>query len=208
VRVLADGAIDVGLAARPLRAKERRHGLVQVPLARAAVAFAVASGEIAGDLSVARLAALYSGEEVRWSDGTPVRVLVRERGDSGMATIAAAWPDLAATMRAAAENGRAEVMFTDQQMRDALLSTPGAIGPVDAAMIALEASPLALPAIDGVSPTRQHLQDGSWPLQRTLFLLTAMQPPEPAAGFVELARSATVSDLFESVGLIRPDGAR
>lgn len=206
VRALADGAIDVGLAARPLKANERALGLMQTHLARAAVAFAVHPDVRVTNLSGAQLVDLFEGRTRSWPDGTAVRLLVREPGDSGVRTIAAVRPQLAAAMARAASSGRAEVLYTDQQMGEALHSTPGAIGPVDAAMVAFDGLAARLPMMDGVAVDRASAVAGRWPLLRDLFLLTRADAATTTLDFVQLAGSATTADVFTQGAIVQHHG--
>jgi phosphate transport system substrate-binding protein len=204
VRALTDGAIQVGLASRPLSASERAAGIVEIPLARVVVGFVVDPRAHDGPLSQAELAAIYRGERARWSDGTPIVPLLREAGDSGNAAVAAALPTVHQAIEGAMAADRFPVCYTDQEMRDSLLEVEGGIGLLDVGTLHLERLALRPVPIDGVEPTAAEAAAGRYPLVKPLSLLTAGAPGGEARRFVEYARSPAVADLFEAGGFLSP----
>lgn len=96
VRAAHEGSIDVGLVSRPLSEQESKLDLAVTPYARVPVV--VAANSTAPDACVAsgNLAGMWSGqgETARWSDGSPVIVLQRERGDSSFLAMTLSHPEL------------------------------------------------------------------------------------------------------------------
>jgi phosphate transport system substrate-binding protein len=86
-QALLDGAIDVGLASRSLRPKERAAGLIPTPFATTALVFAAHPQVPQTELSTRELAEIYRGQRGAWPDGRAIIPLLREPGDSG-------WPIL------------------------------------------------------------------------------------------------------------------
>ena len=169
VKALRDGAIDVGLMSRPVKDKERWPGLVAIDAGRSELRFVGASGAV--------LIALYTGERRRLPNGMPARLFVREPGDSGWSVICGSLRELCAAMRKAVAEGRAEVAWTDAEMRALLVGTPGAVGPIDASLWPIEQSS-ALLATDA-------------PLHKPLVVIHRANPaPEVAQVVQKLAEEA------------------
>lgn len=167
VRALADGAIDVGLASRALRDDESALGIEAVPWVRAPFgAVAHRRSPVPPSLSPADIAALLRGERLAWGDGTPVVVLLRERGDSGEDLLRAWSPEVGAAWRDALDAGRWPVLATDQEMRDAVVSGEGALGFLDVGAIRLEDLPLRVVAAVGDKPLSLLLGPSTLPLGR------------------------------------------
>jgi phosphate transport system substrate-binding protein len=206
LRALADGAIDVGLASRPLSAPERAAGLVESPLARIPVAAVVHPEVSVSGLTLAELTAIYRGERDRWPDGTPIVPLLREPGDSGNALIARAWPALWAAMDAASREGRFTTCYTDQEMADTLAGTNGAIGFLDIGTLRIMRPRLRPLAIDGVPPTPLRAEAGSYPLVKTLTFVTVGPPAGAAEGFVHFATSPETREILAGWGYMPPGG--
>jgi phosphate transport system substrate-binding protein len=159
IAALEDGAIDVGLLGRAPTDDEQARWQVRV-VAETAVVFATTTEGRPPAMRLDELVALYRGERARWPDGSPVRLLVRERGDSAEAAIAARAPALAAAMAAARDEGRAAVAWTDDQLRDALASTPGALAPIDLLQLGLDRLPAQVATLDGQTPTPDAVRAG------------------------------------------------
>lgn len=196
VAAVADGAVDVGLASRPLRPGEPP--LTVTPLARTPLAFFTASPREPPALSVPALVDLYMGRATTWPGGEPVVLLVREEGDSGNAVLAAALPELHAAMESARREGRAIVQSTDHDMGVALRDVPGALGYLDVGIVALDALPLQVVPIE-INGRAIRPDAPEWPLQKTLYLLTNSEQP-----FVRFATRAEVRDRLSSWGYAPP----
>jgi phosphate transport system substrate-binding protein len=206
LRALGDGAIDLGLASRPLRAAERGRGLVETLLARVPVAVVVHPEVAVADLAVADLTAIYRGERDRWPNGTPIVPLLREPGDSGNDLVARAWPELWAAMDAASREGRFTTCYTDQEMADTLAGTSGAIGFLDLGTLRIVHPRLRPVAIDGVPPTPLRAEAGSYPLVKTLAFVTVGPPTGDAGRFVRFATSPATTELLAGWGYLPPAG--
>ena len=207
VRALGDGAIDIGLASRRLTPDEVRGGLVETSFARVALVLAVGRGVPETDITSAQVAAIFRGERRQWGDGTPVVPLLREPGDSGAALVARALPGVRAAMDEAAERRQVTVCYTDQQMRDALQETAGAVGFLDLGILRLEQLPLRPLAIDGVAPTAAEVAGGRYPLVKQLSFVTRGAPAGEALRFIEYAKSEAARDLL-AAGEFVAGGAR
>ncbi|HEY3444795.1 MAG TPA: substrate-binding domain-containing protein [Myxococcales bacterium] len=208
LQALAEGAIDVGLASRPLTPAERLAGLHETPLARVAFAPVVGSALPLEDLSSAELAALFDGARPgRWPAGVPVAPVLREPRDSGYLLLGSHFPAVGAALQRARASGRWPVRYTDQEMRDTLLSLDGAVGLLDVATVRLEGRSLKPLSLDGVAPTAENVRAGRYPLVRPLSFVTRGAPSGDAARFLSFALSDEVSDLFAAGELVRGGGA-
>ncbi len=133
----ADGAVDLGIVSRPLRASERGR-VNRIPWVDVPTCLVTRQG--AGPERLTR------ADLIRWIDGERGPVLLREPGDSGTAAAEAAIDGLREAI------GRAthwRVLSTDRDMREALLSSPGAIGLFDLGTLRLLELPLRVVPIDG-----------------------------------------------------------
>lgn len=132
LRALRDGVIDGALVSRPLSASETE-GARAIPYARTDVVLATNARFVPDDR--AAILALFSG---RGSSLTP---LLRELGDSGVESVRAVWPELAAAHEDAVRTQRFEVLYTDDAMARALAEVDDAIGLTDRGQLRLRRSP-------------------------------------------------------------------
>ncbi len=198
-RAVADGAIELGLGSRPLKEAERARGVIELPLARTPLALVANPAAGVESLSITELSAILRGERRAWPNGVPIVPLLREPGDSGNELIIRTYPALGVALKAALRTGRFELAFTDQEMRDALHSIPGAIGFLDLGIVRLEGLALSVVRLDGVAPAPD---DPAYPLQKTLTFLSRGPPTGEAAAFVAFARGPEAAPIFARGGLL------
>jgi phosphate transport system substrate-binding protein len=89
----------------------------------------------------------------------------------------------------------------NEEARAKLLSTPGSVGPLSSAFVA-DRPELVAVAIEGVTPTSEHIRDGSYPMSRPLFLVTDGKPAGPAKRFVDFVVSAPGQQLLTRHGYL------
>jgi phosphate transport system substrate-binding protein len=203
LKALRERAIDVALASRPLKAEERRDGLVETALCMVPFAATVRDDVPVAGLTASELTTLFNGERATWPGGSSVVLpLFREPGDSGELLIAAAMPRLALAIRSAANAERGTLCYTDQQVRDTLLVVQGAVGFLDVATIILEGNHLRALALDGVAATRSNVKSGRYPLAKPLSFVTLGAPDGEARRFIDYARSPAVADILARAEIV------
>ena len=203
LKALRAGAIDLGLASRPLTEAEKGQGLVETPLARVAFAPTVRVDSPLSRVSVGDLADLFSGRRSPdWPAEQPLAPQLREARDSGSTLVAARLPQVGQAVDAARATDRWLTRYTDQEMRDALLTVDGAIGFLDVASPRLEHLPLKALALDGVEPVAEEVRAGRYPLVKRLSFVTVGPPAGEAARLIAFARSEEVADLFVAGELV------
>ncbi len=126
IRALADGAIDLGLASRPVD----EAGLVEIVIARAAIQVGVHPGVGESEITWEFLLDAARGDAAAWADGSPVVFVHREAGDSGVQAVATVSPELGEAIAAGQADGLV-VAYTDADATHLLATVPGAIGLYD-----------------------------------------------------------------------------
>ena len=187
-----DGAVDLGLVSRPLRAEEST-GLERVDLARDAVVLAAAADVPLDDLSSADVHRLYRGEL------RGVTVLLRDDAESANTALESVHPGLAEERRRSAASGRFRVLDHDDAMALALLTTPRAVGVFSLAAIR---PPLRVLRIDGITPSSESLARGAWRAGRTLGVVFRPERHDRVMPFLALARSERGRALIRSLGYL------
>jgi phosphate transport system substrate-binding protein len=189
LRALLDGATDIALISRPLTPKERGAGVVAVPYARAPVMIAVHSSVPETKIDRRWLVEIFDGRRTTWSDGSPIVVLQRERGDSSHAAVAQVIPELALVDEAAYQARRWRVIYDDVGMEDAIASTEGSIGLMGSGSLPAD-RPIRALAFEEVEPTLEALADGRYPLFKDLSFVTIGSPDQRVAELLRFAFSA------------------
>jgi len=177
VRAAHDGVVDLGLISRPLKPSERELGLQVLPYARVAVVVAANPSAPPEGFTQAGLIDIYRGTRTTWSDGSPIVVLQREPGDSSHAVFGRVLPGFAEADAQAYSDGRWRIVYHDRAMQEALFITDGALGLFDYGAVQTQHLPLRVLSIDGVEPSVQTVENGSYPYSKDLsFVYTGSFP--------------------------------
>ena len=205
IRAAVDGAVDVGMVSRPLSSREAGWPLLVLPIGRDAVVLAKNPDVAVTGLTSAEVVAMYEGQKRAFADGTPVAVLLRDRGESANLALDAAIPGMAqARERALALGFR--VLYHDDAMAAALAVTPGAIGVFSLGLQRASRIPIKVLDLDGRTPSAASVRDGSWPLVRPLCLVIRADRLEHTRRFLEFVVSAPSRQVITDVGYLPLDG--
>ena len=207
VRAVSDGAIGVGLIARPLRAEEQALGLDVTPYARIPITFIAHPDVRDRDITRAELLTSLRGEDAAWRDGTPLVWLLRERGDAGTESVAAHVAGFAEAQQEALATHRFRVLFHDDDMARGILGVRGALGISDlpAARAHMPTAPIL--TLDGVAPSCENVRLGLYPFYKDLAFVTRGAPSNLARSFLAFVASEEGRALIEAEGGIAFDAA-
>ena len=190
LRALRDGVVDLAMTSRPLGPRDLRGGLRAVPYARTAVVLAANPSVTDRSLRAEDHCAALRGARGRWSDGSPLVFVSRERGDSSHRALADALPCFAAAEDDAQRARRFRVAYSDEDLRDALAETRGAVGVTDLGGLRLDGRPLAPLALDGVTASAESVARGVYRVTKDLCLVLAPDARPEARAFAEFVRGA------------------
>lgn len=195
INAVQAGRVDIGMASRELKQGELKAGMQRFPIAYDALAVIVNPRNPVRSLTFAQLRAIYSGQTTNWKQvggpDTPIRAVVREvsSGTRG------AFDDLVLEGKPPASAVSAEV--TAGEVETTVAGDAGAIGYVGFGNVRPD---VAVVAVDGVAPSPEAVQSGSYRLQRPLMLLVGSLSRPLARTFVDFALSP------EGQGLVAQDG--
>jgi phosphate transport system substrate-binding protein len=190
VNLAAQQVFDLGMASRELSPAESEI-VDRVLVGVAGTGLVVHQSNTLRDLTTAQVESIYSGKVSDWSalglaKTLPVIPLVREKGSSARAT----FENYIYAGKPTYGGGVLEIQGGDQ-IRQAVAGQPGAIGMVG--VTGDEASPTGtrVLTIDGISPTKAALHNGTYKLSRPLYLVYARKGELRAgvAAFVEFMHS-------------------
>lgn len=175
IAAVADGALDIALSGRILKDDERAQGLVALPLAKTPFVFATSQAAV-GPLRGAELPTFYSSPSATWSNGAPVRAIIRPRNESDTQLLVGFLPNMAGALDALRARGDVPIAATDQDNLDLAEKVPGSIVAAALAQIVNEKRNLRIVAIDGVAPSLASLEAGSYPFAKTFYVVTKAEP--------------------------------
>lgn len=205
IQAVADGVLDVGVSGRPLRGAEPALGLVEREVARTPFVFAVGPSVTASTITKGDLVDHYRGTRITWPDGQRVRPVLRPEFDADTEILRAIAPEVAAAVDAASRRPGMLVAVTNTECNEILARSPGSIGPTTLLQIRAEAYPLRPLSWNGVAPTLENLAGGSYPLEKSIWLVVRTRPAEPVRRFLTFLASPSGRALLRDLGALPVD---
>ena len=206
-RGLADarsGQADIGMMSRDLAADEV--DVTAYAVARDGVAMIIHTDNPVTELSPEQVIDIYTGDVTQWSavggNDRPVSVVNKAEGRSTLEVFLKHF-DL--------ENSdiAAQVIIGDnEQGIKTVTGNPDAIGYVSigaAENSIARGEPLKLLPLEGINPSTASVQDGSFPLSRTLNFVTNGEPETLTKAFINFAQSPEVHDIVEQQNFVPID---
>lgn len=189
------GLADIGMVARSLKPEEAM--LHASPIALDAVCIVVNRANPVEALSDDQIVRMYTRGVSNWKEvGGPDLPIVLVHMTDGRALL-----DLFLDhFKLRSTQIRADALIQDsEQGIQAVASRQGAIGYVSCgrAEAIHENMPVRSLPSGGITPTTEHIRDGTYPLSRPLQLVTRETPKGLAAEFIDFARSNVVLDLIQ-----------
>jgi len=183
IAAIHDGTVDIGMASRDLTPDEREGTQVH-QVATDVIATIVHGGNGVSDVSVDQLCAIYSGVYRNWSElgGVDAPIVVLTRASSSGTR--GAFDSI--VLKGQTLRVDAQVAVTAGDMAAGVKSQEGAIGYVGFGNIE---SGLCVLSVNGVPPSLEAVQDGSYPITRPLLLLTGPLSQPLAETYVDYALS-------------------
>lgn len=203
IKAVSEGAIALGLISRPLKEEEKALGLVSREYARVAIIIGVHPTVPDQDITSGELVAIYQGTKTRWKNGREIIVQAREKSDSGFLVLQSTIPGFKEAYTESQKANRWTLYFTDQDANQALAATPDAIGVSDLGMITAEHVRINPLRLDGVAPTLENLENGTYPLGRSLaFIYKEGTLTEDAKAFFTFVFSEEGRNLLQTNGYL------
>jgi phosphate transport system substrate-binding protein len=195
------GLADIGLVARALKPDES--SLHATPIARDGVCFLVHRTNPVTTLTDDQIVRMYTRGVSNWKQvGGPDRpiTLVNMTDKRALLELFLDHFKLKSTQI------RADAIINDSdQGIQAVAERPGAIAYVSCSRAEAlgENVPIRVLPSGGITPTIEHVRDGTYPLSRPLNLVTRETPKGLAKEFIDFARSDAVVDLIEKYHYVR-----
>lgn len=199
-RAAADGAVDLGMIARPLKPSESELGLVAIPIAIDAVILAANRDVPIDGIEKTKLVELVAGRTSTFPDGSTATVLLRDREESANQTLEHEIAGLEAAREEAYRAHRLRILYHDDAMGEVLAATPGSIGVFSLGAIVMAELPLKVLAIDGVRPSLTTIANGEWKAVRTLSFVVRKDRLDRVRGFLDFVISPAGQRLIRRSG--------
>jgi len=197
IQAVQEGRCDIGLSSRDLK-EEEKADLVGTVIAIDGIAVIVNPGNPVADLTIEQIASLYKGEVTNWSEvggaDAPVVLIGREAASGtrdGFESITDT-EDLCKYSQELTSTG--DVVQT-------VASNPNAIGYASVASVKDTVKQIS---VEGVTPTTETIQNGTYKVQRNFVFVTKKNAElsETAKAFFDFATSGLADDLIVKAGAV------
>jgi phosphate transport system substrate-binding protein len=195
IKSAADGTVDIGAASRELKADEP--ALVKHLIAKDGVAIIVHPSNNITNLTREQVRDIFSSKLTSWKDlGGPdkeIHVVAREEGSGTRG----AFEEM--VMEKELITNHAILQSSNGAIRTTVAGDSQAIGFLSLGYI--DSSVKAL-AIGGIPCTTSTALDGTYPIVRPLYFLTAAEPSGTVKEFLDFCKSADGQSIVEAEGYI------
>jgi len=198
-QALGAGAIDVAIAARPLKDTEKGSGIAEAACLTTAMVF-VTSRHAAPGISLSSLPRLYGDAEPRWPDGQPLKVILRSPAGSENPYLMRLVPGMEEALAKAFARPGIPVGATDQENVALAAQIEGSFAIATLLQVKAERLNLLPLVIDGVTPGPKTLADGTYPMPLKVCFLLPARPAAGAAKFIAFMRSPAGQEIIRENG--------
>jgi phosphate transport system substrate-binding protein len=197
IKAVQEGRCDIGLSSRDLKDDEK-NGLTGTVVAIDGIAIVVNPENSVKDLTVDQISKIYKGEISNWKEvggqDSPIVLIGREAGSGtrdGFESI----------------TGTADACKYSQELTstgDVIQTVAGNPNAIGYASLASVKDTVKAVSVDGVSPSTETIQDGSYKIQRNFVMVTktGAKLSEAAQAFFDFATSAKCDDLITKAGAV------
>ncbi|MDG4598105.1 MAG: substrate-binding domain-containing protein [Candidatus Contendobacter sp.] len=203
LRDIEAGTASLGRVGRPLKDDERGKGIVYVALGRDPVAFVAGAGVTVRGITSARAVDAFSGKLTDWrelgGDPAPIRVIGREKTDASRQAVSRVIKPFEDIVFG--EN--VKVVHLDPELVALLDRFPTSLGFLNRSALGACTTKVIPLALDGVEPTSENLEKGSYPLWLELGLIYRPGALTPAGkAFLAFARSPAGARVLREHGIL------
>lgn len=208
IKGVAQGDLEIGAVSRDLDATETGLGLQFTLLSNDGLAIAVNKSVGIEGLTTAQVRDIYAGKITNWKQvGGPdlgVNVLDRNEDESAKIILRKFVLGPLGEPGAVKVTPTAIKLYYEPDMVEALTSTPGAIGYFSLGYGLSENIPVNLLKLDGVSPTVENVENGSYKAIRPLGVVLAKHADPKADAFVKWAAGPEAAAIMKEHGYAPP----
>lgn len=200
IKALQSQALEIAVTSRDIKPEEKAAGLNSVKYGT--TAFVFISNRKNPDIKLTNdtIAAIYSGKQAAWSNGEPLRMVLRPREDSHTKYVEKMSPEIAAAVQSAHTKQGMIVAITDSDAADHVEKIPGAVGTSTLALVLSEERRLKVNPLNGVTPSTQTLLDGSYPMTSDMYAVTGSSPSDATKQFIQFLRSPQAAEILTRTG--------
>ncbi len=200
IKALLAGSLDLAISSRPLNDAEKRSDAVARELARTPFIFMANQSVGAEGITTRELEKIYGGGIVAWPDGKRLRLVLRPNSEMDTEIVRKLSPAMDAAVTSALSREGMIRATTDQKNAGKIEKTPGALGSGTLAQVYGEKRRVKVLSYNGITPSVEKIKDGSYPLSKSLYLVSTAKTSPAARQFVAFILSRAGSAIMARYG--------
>ena len=197
----ADRLLGLSVATRDLTAKETPRGLRVAAVFRTPFGLATSRHDLQNFRSD-EIAQLYQADKPLWPDGMPILIVLRPVDDSSDTFLGGLFPGMANALARLHKRPDLSLAATDQANADMGERTKGSLIGTALTQVTTEKRNLRFVAIDGVMPSLESLENGSYPYARGIYVVVPSVVSPEAAAFVAFLTTPATQSLLRKAGIV------
>ena len=201
ISAVGEGAIDIAVSSRDLKADEKAKGLSAYPLFESPFIF-VTSHPQPPKLTKADVVAIHNETMTAWPDGKPIKVILRPKSDSVTPFLHSHFEGMQPAMDKLRLRRDIPVAATDQDNVEMAEKTASSFAASTLVQWMTEAPRLKVIDLDGVTPSIAAMESGSYPLKARTVLVMKTKPSPAAERFALFLRSDRAQKIVRDSGAV------
>lgn len=201
IKAVIAGAIDIGVSSRSLKSAEQI-SVKAFEYGKTAFVLATSRSSAATGFTTDQLVSIYSGKLNAWPDGKRLRLVLSPPDDTDNELLSSLSPKMREAVTASQLRSGMIVEPTDHSHADALEKIPGSLGTSTLALITSEKRPLKVLSLNGIAPSPEAIENGSYPLQKTFYLVLKPQSSLLAQQFLDFVQSPSGQTRLRQLGYL------
>jgi phosphate transport system substrate-binding protein len=199
ILALQSGAIDLAVASRPLKVIEKRD-VQDLMLGTSPFVFGVHPSTSTEDITISQLIDIYLGTQTTWSDGIPIRRILRPVNDTDWLLLQAISPEVAQALEVASQTEGLYLAVTDTDTAAYLERVTGSFAPITLTMILAEQRQVKVLSFMGIDPADPKVAK-RYPLHKTYRLIVRKETSTEVTDFLKFIFSDRGKQILNEVGL-------
>lgn len=201
IKALSKGALDIAISGRALSTEESKTGLSFEEYAKTPFLFIVNRKVNKSDLTTRELVMIYNEELKTWPDGGRIRVVHRPNTDTDSILLAHISLEMNQAMQHARTIVERRFAVTDQEAAELVEKLSGSICGSTLAQVETEKPLVKVLSYNGIKPSIEALKNGTYPLSKPLYLVTAKNTSLSAKKFIKFLHSAKGQKISSKLGV-------
>lgn len=202
IKALLAGALDIAVSSKVLKPEEAALGGMSREFGKMPIAIVTGKNVPKADITTKELQDIYNGKVRTWSNGEPIRLILRPDADIDTKILMGLSPGMERAVNAARSHQGMIVAVTDPESDAAIVKTSGSIGAAALPTILVEKVSIKVLKLNGIAPSVKALAAGTYPLGKDIRFVTTKNTPSAALKFLEFVYSPKGWAIAEKAGVL------